>query len=366
MADGPNLYEYAQSNPIVRLDVKGTDTDRTFNLGLRLDESGLQFDPGHSLEMNRDLTTLGFGLAASLSRGSTWKTVLGGLSVWWMSSMSHEGSHFREADKIFGMNPHINYALGFIPYETSYARPLLVTAETEAGGINQNVLNARQYWPILKLGGGERSVTEGIAYWLQHSYLLNYTVRAMLGISKDKNDVLRYSNKTGASPERLFAHSVATNALSLASELFAGRIERLLHNKVMAPRFQTLLLPTGETLFGMQTLVKPSWCWPSIEVNLDTTSKLFSTFSLETKVHDFKLSSDFSISPFGSFGKTKDPAGSGSNWAGSIGTDVKFQVNPRMSAGASIGFRGDGNPVNQIEGKAPGWFGSLNMQVTLP
>lgn len=366
MVDGPNLYQYALGNPIVRLDVKGTDTERTFTLGLRLDESGLQLDPGHSVEMNRDLTTLGFGLAASFSRDSKWKSVLGGLSVWWLSSMSHELNHFSEASKIPGMDPEIKFKFGFIPYKTSYNIARLVNPETEAGGINQNILNARQYWPILKLGGGERSATEFIAYWLQHSYLLNYTVRAMLGISKSDNDVLRYSGKTGASPERLFAHSVATNVLSAGSEIFAGRIERLLHNKVMAPRFQTLLLPTGETLFGMQTLVKPSWCWPAIEVNIDTTSVSFSTFSLETKVRDLKLSSDFSISPFGSFGKTKDPAGSGTNWAGSIGTDVTYQVNRAMGIGATIGYRGDGNPVNQVEGKAPGWFGSLNMQVTLP
>src|SRR6185503_6770077 len=116
--------------------------------------------------------------------------------------------HFREADKIPGMNPRIIYALGFIPYKTRYSRPLDVNPETEAAGINQNILNARQYYPILKLGGGERSTTEFIAYWLQHSYLLNYTVRAMLGVEKDSNDVLRYAGKTGASPGRLFGYAV--------------------------------------------------------------------------------------------------------------------------------------------------------------
>ncbi len=366
IADGPNLYQYSLSSPIVRFDAKGTDSDRTFNLGLRLDESGLLLDPGHSLELNRDLTTLGFGLAASLSRGSVWKSIAGGLSVWWMSSMSHEGDHYREADKIPGMNPRIIYALGFIPYKTRYSRPLDVNPETEAGGINQNILNARQYYPILKLGGGERSTTEFIAYWLQHSYLLNYTVRALLGVEKDSNDVLRYAGKTGASPGRLFGYAVATNALSAASEVFAGRIERLLHNKVMAPRFQTLLLPTGETLFGVQTIVKPASSSPAIEVSLDTTSISFSTFALEAKLHDWKLSSNFSVSLFGSLGKTKDPVGSGSNWSVSGGIDVRYQVNPRMSAGATLGGRGDGNAIHQIEGKAPGVFGSLNFQVTLP
>jgi hypothetical protein len=112
----------------------------------------------------------------------------------------------------------------------------------------------------------------------------------------------------------------------------------------------------------VQTIVKACGCWPAIEVNLDSTLS-FSQFSAEAKAYNWRFSffpTGLSFSPFGSIGKTD------SNWAGSVGTDVNYQLTSRLSVGATIGYRGDGNPVNQIETKAPGGYGSLNVQVTLP
>ena len=363
IVDGPNLYQYARSNPIVRLDAKGTDSDRTFQLGLGLDDSGLQVHFFHNSELNTELTDFSFGVAASLSRGSAWKSVLGGLAVWWMTAFSHEGSHFREASAVTGPHPSpsIEYFLGFIPYLTDY-HGINVGAATQAAGINQNILNARHYWPTLQLSGGNRSATEFIAYWLNNSYLLNYTGRALLGIGKGDNDILQYAATTHTSVGTLFAEAVATNALNAASEYWAPRIEGLFQNRVLAPRFETLLTSSGETLFGVQTIVKACGCWPAIEVNLDSTLS-FSQFSAEAKAYNWRFSffpTGLSFSPFGSIGKTD------SNWAGSVGTDVNYQLTSRLSVGATIGYRGDGNPVNQIETKAPGGYGSLNVQVTLP
>ena len=361
LVDGPNLYQYSRSNPIVRLDAKGTDSERTFQLGPLLDPTGLHWNPLGDSELNTDLTELTFGAAAAVSGGSAWRTWLLAIPAQWYASVfSHEGSHYRQADAQ-GANPSFTWTLGFIPTQTNYFGT--VNALTDAGGINQNSLNARQYWANLKLSGGKRSGAETFGYWFNQSYLLNYTVRERLRIGDpDSNDIRSYSLKTGASPLGLYGAALTTNFLSLASELAAKDIEGALGNKVVAPRFQALLTLSGETLFGIQTIVKPSFA--PIEVNLDSTLTL-SAFSLGVKAHDFKLpsiSSHLSVSPFLSISNRSGFLNL-EGWGGSIGSDVTYELNSRLGVELTLGYRGSSNPLNEVEGKEPGFYGSVKAQV---
>jgi hypothetical protein len=272
---------------------------------------------------------------------------------------SHEGGHYDEASAQGG-DPHLNWT-AFVPTSTSYGGS--PNALADARGINQNWLNAREIWSTLKLSDKKITWADRGGLYANQAYMLYYTIlRTKLGVGpQGDNDIKGYANATGASIGGLVAASVTTTALNLGSDIFASRIEGLLGNKVMAPRFEALLTLSGETLFGIQTIVKPSWCWPSIEVNLNSTLS-FSQFSLEAKAHDlfkFQLfSHPSSVSISGAFGRTE------SNWAGSIGADFRYELSKGLGVGASIGYRGDGNPVHQVVGKEPGAYGAANVQVS--
>lgn len=359
MVDGPNLYQYALNNPIVRLDVKGTDSKRTFQVGVVSDE-GPHVNPSESSEINTDLTTFTFGALATLSKGSAWRSFGASLAAWWVTAFSHEGDHYLQAEKQHG-NPDIHWTLGFIPTETDPNGS--VNALFDAGGINQNILNAREYWLIMKLSGGPRSFTEKVAYWLNQSYLLNYTFRERFRIGDpDLNDIRHYSQKTGASPLGLYSSALVTNFLSLASEMASKDIEGLFNNRIVAPRFQGLLTLNGDVLYGIQTIVKSDLA--PIEVSADFTPD-FNSFSLTGKMHDINLKPGVSVSPFLSL-STRSGFLNFSEWGVSGGLDLTVKLSSDLSLQVTGGYRGSSNPVNEIEAKPSGPFGSLKLQVTLP
>lgn len=368
MVDGPNLYQYALSNPIVRLDAKGTDSERTFQLGPVFEGGGLTLNPLANTEINTDITELSFGGIAAVTRGRHWAlTAFVAIPFqWYMSVASHEtGGHYREGN-VQNVNPRLNFTLGFIPTSVSYlgGSP---NALADAGGINQNSLNARQFWTTLKLSGGTRSGAETFGYWFNQAYFLNYTIRERLRIGDPgSNDVASYATATGASRLGLFSASLATNFLTLASELASKDIESALGNKVVAPRFQALLTLSGDTLFGIHTIVKPTSSWPSIELNLDSTLT-FNQFSLGAKAHDIKLpfiSSNLSVSPFASVSNRSGFLNL-EGWGGSVGSGVTYELNSRFGVELTVGYRGSSNPLNQVEGEAPGLHGSFKAQVKL-
>jgi len=207
----------------------------------------------------------------------------------------------------------------------------------------------------LQLSGGRRSLTEGFAYWANQSYLLQYTLRAIANIGGNSNDIKNYVSGSSAGLGGVFAAASTTTSLSIASEIFAEKIEGVFGNKIVAPRFQTLLTSSGELLLGVQTIVRPGGGWPSFEVSLDSTPT-FSAFSLGVKAHDIRVPyiSNLSVSPFLSL----------SNWGVSGGTDVTYDFNSRLGVSFTAGYRDSSNPLNDVEGKEAGIYGKAAATVS--
>ena len=368
LVDGPNLYQYALSNPIVRVDAKGTDSTRTYQLGLGFDGGGLTLDPRIDSELNTNITELMLGGLGKLApSGSKWY-VYG--SVWGAQFLttvfSHEFGHWREAIK---QNQDPELHLFPLPHVTSLTTNFALFA---AGGVNQNTLNTRQLWRGDRLSLGDRTLTDEFRYWANESYLLQYTLRALAQeafpslaplLGGDKNDIKNYVDNTSAGYGGVFAGAFTTTALNVASEVFADKIEGVFHNKLVAPRFEALLPTSGDMLFGVQTIIKPGGLVPPIELNLDSTLTL-SAFSFTAKAHDFNLGvissrlSRISISPFVSFTRGGQTGGFGI----SGGTDISLKLTPDVSVKGTIEGLDQDNPLNEIKGYDPGVHGAVNAQ----
>jgi RHS repeat-associated protein len=357
LVDGSNLYQYSRNNPIVRLDAKGTDSKRTYKLGPLLDDTGLYLNPLNNSELNSEATNLALGLLARVAKNRGWAWIVASwIAQVYPTVFSHEGGHRAEAEAQGG-NPHFEWPIYIIPTKTVYGGS--VNALGDARGINQNWRNAHEYWPILKLSGETRWADRG-GIWANQGYSLYYTlIRTVLGVGpQDGNDIKNYAKATGASVGGLIAGSVTTSALNLGSEIFAKRIEGLLGNKVIAPRFEALLTLSGETLFGIQTIIKPSSFFP-VEVSLNSTLS-FSQFSAEAKIHDVKLQgfpTPLSVTIGGSLGRSE------TGLTGSFGFDFKYKLTSCLNVGVEFGAIGKGHPVHQVEGDKPGGYASANVQV---
>jgi RHS repeat-associated protein len=346
LVDGPNLYQYSLGNPIVRFDATGTDSERTYQLGLGFDETGLRWDPRANPEINTNLTELILGGLAQSVKGYSWYWQVPILIPQFYATVSfHEGGHYQEALRQKA-NPDLILTLGFIPTEVRASgltnRPLFFAA-----GVNQNTLNARQIWRNLKLSGGDRSVGEGLGYWANQSYLFQYTLRAIADIGKS-NDIKNYVSATNAGLKEVFATALATTALNINSEIFAKKIEKVFGNKIVSPRFQTLLTSSGDLLLGVQTIARLGGRFHALEVNLDATPN-FSAFSLGLKAHDiFPDKPSLSLSPSISL----------SNLGVSFGAELTYDLNSWLGLRVSFEHRSGSNPLNEVEGRVSGPYGT--------
>jgi hypothetical protein len=215
------------------------------------------------------------------------------------------------------------------------------------------MLNAREMWRNFKLSGGERSFAELGAYWENQGYLTFYNVKAIF-TNNSSNDINNYLADTGVGRGGILGSALAITGLNVLSEVFADKIEGVFGGKIVAPRFEEYLTSSGEPLLGIQTIVRPGGSWPALEVNLDATPT-FSDFTLGVKAHEIPVPyvEGFSFSPFISV----------SDWGISGGTDLTYDFNSRLGIKLTGGYRDSTDPLNAIEGKAPGWYGKLNATI---
>jgi RHS repeat-associated protein len=363
LVDGVNLYQYSLSNPIVLFDATGrdsklsdatgTDSKRTYQLGLGFDTKP-RWNPLEDSESNTNLTALigGFAsLASTASEDSRWywkaavyAAIIGVES--YTTVFSHEGGHKREGARQ-GASTYFDWTLGFIPTKT-HASALTDPTLFQAGGVNQNTLNAKQMWLNTRLSGGERSFAEDYGRWANESYLAQYTARAVLNIGGNGNDLNSYASSSDTWLGWAFAAAVTTTVLNISSEQLAKK--GVFGSKFADPRFQTLLTSSGQLLLGVQTLVKPGGPLRGLEFSFDSTPNV-SAFSLGIKAHDIRLpciSKNLSFSPFGALSK----------WGLSGGADVTYDFDSRWGVRLTAGYRDSSNPLNDVEGKAAGWYGT--------
>jgi RHS repeat-associated protein len=367
MADGGCLYCYCVNNPVVRSDTAGTDSDknpkRTYVLGLGFNSDSLVWNPQSSSEANTNLTLLAMGgldlltpLAYSKNTHLAWKVIwniLVGAAMLSPTVWSHEGGHYLQED-LQGTGPDLHLWLGIFPYEVGRANPGNITnaAIIYAGGVNQNMLNARKEWTGFELSGWKRSFPELAGYWLNQGYLLFYNLRNKYGSKGNTNDIENYIRNSGADQGDLLHSASVITGLNVLSELFSRQFQGLTGGRLSAPRFEEYLTTNGDPLIGVQTMYRHGGRVPPIEVTAHTNLSL-EIFSVTAKAHDIPISDDgdVTLSPF--IGVT------GGGVSG--GADLTYKFGSTWGMKLTGGYRNNGNPFNEIEGVPAGGYGTLNL-----